>query len=120
MDHLGRPQVEALEVGAEGAAGADRVEQHVAVAVVDADLDVAAVLEPVHERPHAADVVDVPMGVEQRGQPQLVLLQPRSTMASGSGRGVDEHALAAGPVGRHEPAVGLRQPQGEAFDEHDA
>ncbi len=34
------------------------------------------------------------------------------------GRGVDEDALATGTVGRDQPAVGLRQPEREAFDQH--
>ncbi len=47
---LRRPQVEPLEVLAEHAAGAHRVDQHVAVGVMDVHLDVLAVVEAVDHR----------------------------------------------------------------------
>ena len=110
VDQLRGPQVEALEVAPEHAARADRVEQHVQVVVVDAHVDLVAVLEVVHQRADAADVVDVPVRVEEGHEPQPVVGEPLEDRR-GVGWGVDQDALAAGPVRRHEPAVGLGQPE---------
>ena len=99
-------------------ARADRVEQHVAVVVVDAHLDVRRRRSSaVHERADAADVVDVAVGVEQRDEPQLVVREPLEDRGR-IGRRVDRARTRRRGRPARRSSVGLRQPEREAFDQH--
>ena len=86
VDHLGRTQVEALEIRAEHPARAERVEQHVLVGVVDADLEVRRderTIRVVHQRADPTDVVDVAVRVEQRDEAEPVMREALDDRASG-------------------------------------
>ena len=115
VEQLGRAHVEAglLEVLPEAAAGADGVEQHVQVVIVNSHRH--RMVLGVHDRADAADVVDVAVGAEQGDQAQAVVLKPGND-GGWIGRRVDQHALAPRPRGRHDPGVGLGQPQRQSLD----
>src|SRR5581483_2914420 len=70
-----------------------------------------------HHRAHAADVIDVAVRTQESDEAQLVVSNAVE-QRGGVGRRVDEDALTARPRGRHDPCVGLRQPQRKTFDHH--
>src|SRR5579884_1059084 len=117
LDQLRGAQVEPLgrQHPAERSAGAHGVEEHVAVVIVDAHRHRLG-LGPDH-RGDPTDVVHVAVGGKQGHEAQLLFGQ-----AGQDGRrvgwGVDDHALPPGAGGRHDPAVRLRQPQGDALYAH--
>ena len=114
LDELWWAHVEVAEHAPERTTGAAWIEKHVAVVAVDVDRDRMGV--GLDDLFHTADVVDVAMGREQRHELEPVMMDPLE-QAGRVRRCVDEHALAAWPVGGDDVGVGLRDPERQLLDE---